>query len=339
MTLSHPASLHPWLAPFLQLSDAVIVTDEQHLIVDVNPVYERTTGYERNEVIGHKAGMLKSGRTPERTYREMKKTLALGRSWSGVFTNRKRDRTEWHSSITITPFAVDGATYYVGVFRELERLKSGHYLPESRVIAYQTSMMRLLAISSEVRDPGIERHLLNVQRLTRGLLRKHAQRSVLSPWPDNFAMQIVSCSLLHDIGKSCVPEGILYKPDALTTFERQIMEMHPLMGLDILKKVESDFEEGLLMEEFSIARNIILHHHERWDGGGYPHRLAGEAIPFEARVVSIVDVYDALVSKRPYKDAWPSREALNYIAAQRGKHFDPAIADSFLALMADEEAY
>lgn len=325
--------MNPWLHPFLQLSDAVIITDANHIILAVNHAYERITGFEGSFVTGHRAGVLKSGHTPERTYQHMKETLRSGRSWSGVFTNRKKDLTLWHSSITITPFALDGAVYYVGIFRELEQLNSGFYLPETRIFNFQSAMFRLLAICSEIRDPGIEGHLTRVQRLTGMLMEEHYARLGLKK-DAQFIAQVSHASVLHDIGKSGIPESILYKPDRLTLFERSIMEMHTSMGVEILEKIESEFEEELLLQEIAVARNIILHHHEKWDGTGYPHRLAGGDIPLEARIVSLVDIYDALVSKRAYKEAWPKARALDYIAEQSGAFFDPALTESFLAMAA-----
>ncbi|WP_232782980.1 HD domain-containing phosphohydrolase [Bacillus sp. BA3] len=85
-----------------------------------------------------------------------------------------------------------------------------------------------------------------------------------------------------------------------------------------------------MISSLEVAENIILHHHEKWDGTGYPHRLKGEDIPLEARIVAIVDVFDALTSRRPYKDSWSVERALSFINEQKGKHFDPSIVVSFL---------
>ncbi len=86
-------------------------------------------------------------------------------------------------------------------------------------------------------------------------------------------------------------------------------------------------------DEFDVARNIILHHHEKWDGSGYPHRLKGADIPLEARIVSVVDVYDALTSRRPYKEIWGKERSLEFLLDHRGSFFDPDIIDSFLLIM------
>ncbi|MGO4370454.1 HD domain-containing phosphohydrolase [Paenibacillus sp. MCAF20] len=292
--------IHDKLASFLLLADAVIITDGQHRILAVNSAYERITGYASHEITGKKASILRTSYTPKETHNTMKTAIHAGQPWSGVFTNRKRDGDLWHSSITITPIVVEMDDYFVGVFRELEQLESGHYLAEERISSLQSSMLKVLAISCEIRDPGIEQHL-------------------------------------HDIGKSGIPEGILYKPGALAYYERQIVEMHTLIGRDIIDKIYNEFQDELLANELETGKNIILYHHEKWDGSGYPHQLSGEDIPIEARIVSIVDVFDALTSTRPYKEKWSVERALQLIREERGRHFDPSLVDSFLALIEQKE--
>ncbi|MGG3559054.1 HD domain-containing phosphohydrolase [Peribacillus frigoritolerans] len=147
---------------------------------------------------------------------------------------------------------------------------------------------------------------------------------------------IVHSSILYDIGKAEIPEGILYKPGPLSPYERKIIEMHPLMGSDILNKISREINNDVI-SSLEVAENIILHHHEKWDGTGYPHRLKGEEIHLEARIVAIVDVFDALASRRPYKGSWSVERALSFINEQKGKHFDPAIVMSFLCHF-DEKA-
>ena len=130
-------------------------------------------------------------------------------------------------------------------------------------------------------------------------------------------------AMLHDIGKIGVPDAILRKPGRLTQEERRVMERHPEHARQMLEPVE------YLRE----ALDIPVAHHERWDGAGYPAGLKGEAIPLPARIFSVVDVYDALVSERPYKQAWTPQAALAEIQRGAGSQFDPAIVGVFLALM------
>lgn len=322
------------LQVMLSLADAVIITNEEHRILAVNKTYEEITGYSEDIIKGKKAGILRTPYTPTETYTHMKQALQAGLPWSGVFTNYKRSRELWHSSITITPFVLDGTTYFVGVFRELEQLERGYYLDEGRVGRIQESLLKVLAISCEIRDPGIEPHLSRVQKCTELLVNRHSDRLGLH-LSSEYVAHVTHSSILHDIGKSAIPEGILYKPGPLAHYERTIIEMHTQIGVDIVEKIFRELDDELLKRELTTAKNIILHHHERWDGTGYPHRLEGEDIPLEARIVSVVDVFDALTSKRPYKEKWSVAQAVRYLLEQQGKQFDPDIVDSFVSLLED----
>jgi two-component system response regulator RpfG len=134
---------------------------------------------------------------------------------------------------------------------------------------------------------------------------------------------------MHDIGKIGVPDSILLKRTALTPEEMASMREHPQIGYDILKGSPSKY--------LRTGAVIALGHHERFDGGGYPAGLRGARIPIEARIVAVADVFDALITRRPYKDPWPIANALDYLSSQRGKHFDPACVDAFMEAIADVE--
>ncbi|MDH0447091.1 HD domain-containing phosphohydrolase [Shewanella sp. GD04112] len=127
---------------------------------------------------------------------------------------------------------------------------------------------------------------------------------------------------MHDIGKIGIPDSILSKPGKLTDDERQQMQQHTSFGAQIL----DDENDPLL----SLAQEIALYHHERWDGTGYPHRLAGEQIPLSARIAAIADVFDALTSDRPYKVAWSTQKAFDYIEENAGTQFDPKLTRAFI---------
>jgi putative two-component system response regulator len=126
-------------------------------------------------------------------------------------------------------------------------------------------------------------------------------------------------ALLHDIGKIGIPDSILHKPDTLTEDEWVTMRKHPQFAYNMLSHIE------YLRPALAIPYN----HHEKWDGTGYPRRLNGEEIPMSARLFAIADVWDALTSNRPYRDAWTEEQALAYIREQSGKHFDPQVVDLF----------
>ncbi|GHG68165.1 two-component system response regulator [Alishewanella longhuensis] len=130
-----------------------------------------------------------------------------------------------------------------------------------------------------------------------------------------WAEELLHAAPMHDIGKIGTPDHILLKPGKLTDDEMTIMRQHALIGAEIL----GDCDSTLMQMASSVAR----YHHEKWDGSGYPHGLKATAIPIEARIVALTDVFDALTSERPYKKAWPVAEALDFIKSQAGKHFDP----------------
>lgn len=137
--------------------------------------------------------------------------------------------------------------------------------------------------------------------------------------------QLVQGAILHDIGKLGVPNEILNKPGALSSSERDWIEQHPIAGSEVAGRAPS------LRQTIAVIR----HHHERWDGTGYPDGLAGEQIPLAARIAAVADVWDALTSDRAYRAAWDPSRALAHIRAGRGTHFDPRCVDAFLALMAE----
>ncbi|MCU7958611.1 MAG: response regulator [gamma proteobacterium symbiont of Bathyaustriella thionipta] len=130
---------------------------------------------------------------------------------------------------------------------------------------------------------------------------------------------------MHDIGKIGVPDSILLKPDKLSPEEWEIMKNHTIIGNEILRDSPSSY--------LQMGAVIALYHHEKFDGSGYPHGLANEEIPLEARIVAVADVYDALMSERPYKHAWSRQESVKYLLDQRNKHFDAQVIDAFMSAL------
>jgi two-component system response regulator RpfG len=126
---------------------------------------------------------------------------------------------------------------------------------------------------------------------------------------------------LHDIGKIGIPDHILLKPEKLDAGEWQVMRRHPVIGHEILK--------GSASKYVRMGALIALGHHEKYDGSGYPNGLVGDHIPLCARIVAVADVYDALTTARPYKQAWKSEQAYEYLESQRAKHLDPRLVDAF----------
>jgi putative two-component system response regulator len=138
---------------------------------------------------------------------------------------------------------------------------------------------------------------------------------------------LLNASPMHDIGKIGIPDHILLKPGKFEPHEWEIMKTHASIGAEILSGDDSEL--------LSMAREIALTHHEKWDGSGYPRGLVGEGIPLMGRIVALADVFDALTSERPYKRAWTTEAALDYLNAQRGRHFDSHLVDLFMERLPD----
>jgi len=208
-----------------------------------------------------------------------------------------------------------------------ERLKSsekatGHYL----INAYE-SLTFSLSDLAESRDPETGAHLSRVRNYCAFLSQRLADHPKFAQRiTQEFTKNIYTASPLHDIGKVAIPDHILLKPGRLTTDEFNIMKTHTWVGANTMLQVMEQCD----YPAFEMGYNIIHYHHERYDGTGYPAKLAGEDIPLEARIMALADVYDALLSKRPYKEPFTFDETLNIISEGRGTQFDPDIVDVVL---------
>ncbi|MBI1175735.1 MAG: HD domain-containing protein [Sideroxydans sp.] len=184
---------------------------------------------------------------------------------------------------------------------------------------------------AEARDLETGNHIKRTQRYIKALaiqLRNHPR--FLPFLSEENIEQLFKLAPLHDIGKIGIPDRILQKPGKLTAEEFEIMKTHPLIGGNAIAAAEA----GLTVHNnfLHIAREIATSHHEKWDGSGYPFGLKGDEIPISARLMTLADVYDALISRRVYKGELPHEEAEKIICEGRGTHFDPDITDAFLAI-------
>jgi len=168
----------------------------------------------------------------------------------------------------------------------------------------------------DARDRETELHSRRVTLLTKSVARQ-------AGIADQDLEDVRRGALLHDIGKIAVPDHILRKPGPLTDAEWVIMRTHPKAAYDILKPIK----------HLANSLDIPYCHHERWDGAGYPRGLKGDAIPLSARIFAIIDVWDALLSDRPYRKAWKREKVIEHIQENSGTHFDPVLADLFLKMM------
>jgi len=186
-------------------------------------------------------------------------------------------------------------------------------LEETRI-----EIVRRLGRAAEYRDNETGMHVIRMSHTAR-LLALAAGASEVQ------ADLLLSAAPMHDVGKIGIPDRVLTKPGPLTADEWLLMKTHPRIGAEIIGHHPSS-----LMQ---MARTVALTHHEKWDGSGYPHGLAGTEIPIEGRIVAIADVFDALTSERPYKHAWSTADALDHMRAQAGHAFDPGLMTHFLPLI------
>lgn len=198
---------------------------------------------------------------------------------------------------------------------------------DSDLIQARNGMVLALAKLAEHRDSDTGTHLLRLQRFCRCLAEQAADLPNFAGQIDgNFIRLLECCAPLHDIGKVGLPDHILLKPGTLTTEERRIMQAHTIIGSETLAEVARQY--GFARAFLQMAIDIARHHHERWDGAGYPDRLAGESIPLSARIVALADVYDALRSRRVYKPGLPHAAAVAVMAESQGQ-FDPSLLHAF----------
>ena len=185
--------------------------------------------------------------------------------------------------------------------------------------AAQMEILERLARAAEYRDDDTGEHIERVGRIAALLARALGLREA--------EVELVRrAAPLHDVGKIGIPDEVLLKPGKLTAAEFAQMQTHTMIGAKILS--------GSRFPILQLATEIALTHHERWDGSGYPHGLAREAIPLPGRIVAVVDVFDALTHERPYKSAWPVAAAVAELRRQRGRQFDPSVVTAFLTLEA-----
>ena len=219
---------------------------------------------------------------------------------------------------TISAGYIGERRYHHRMTRRNEELEDAVRERTGELVQTQLEVIHRLALATEWRDLETGKHLerisLMCERLGLALGMTPAEAETLG-----------HASLLHDVGKIGVPDAILLQPGQLSPEDRRLMQRHTTLGGDILANSSAPV--------IAMAREIALSHHERWDGLGYPAGLEGEAIPLTGRICAVCDVFDALLSTRPYKEAWPFDQALALMRSERGRHFDPAVVDAFLAIV------
>ncbi len=316
------------------------VAEESGRFLHANRVFLQLAGYQRVEQLNGAPGLF-----PQARYRQEELEYICRHGSISNFTLAVRRGDGQELIVRDSALLLDGTVYGV-VFdltehmilnRELQEALEMQEFLNDRIIesasalrATQTATIRALARLAEYRDAETGNHLQRICEYSRLIASEIRRRNPYSfTIGQDYVADIHISSMLHDIGKVGVPDSILLKPGPLDAGEWEVMKNHTVWGWAILNRADRELGEQSFL---TLASTLALHHHERYDGTGYPHGLAGEKIPLSARIVALADVYDALVNLRPYKEPWRHERVREEIVSQRGRQFDPAITDIFLSV-------
>ncbi len=309
--------------------------DPAQPLIFVNDAFERITGYSREEVTGKNCRFLQGPDRQQPAVDELRDALKRGTDCSVTLRNYRKDGTPFWNELVLSPVFGDGGTltHFIGVQTDItrrrqaeEELVRANGVLEQKVRertrelehAYDATLEGWVK-ALDIRDHETQGH---TQRVTRMALRL-AQAMGMD---EAERLQVRRGALLHDIGKIGIPDRVLLKPGKLDDGEWDIMKRHAALA----------FEWLFPIEYLQPALAIPYCHHERWDGTGYPCGLKGEEIPLAARLFALVDVWDALSSDRPYREAWPQDRVMEHLRSLGGTHFDPQVLEVFLSLLAGD---
>jgi len=305
------------------MQQPVVITDRTGTIQEVNPAFLTMYEYSPEEVVGKNPRILNPGIEvyknlgfSEEYYHSLFKGMWKDildphkGQWEGILINRKKSGTLLWAQTYITSIrdAHGNIQRFIGLPVNISSLKEEE--SKSKIELYRT-----IARLSELRDNETGNHMRRVGIYARLLAKTLGM-------PDKFCEEMELFAPMHDIGKVGISDTILLVNRPLTQEEYEEIKKHTLLGYTIVRD----------KEELKTAAEIILYHHERWDGKGYPYGLAEEAIPLSARITAIADVYDALRSKRPYKEEWTHEKSVQEIVKNSGLAFDPRVVQVFLQL-------
>lgn len=237
-----------------------------------------------------------------------------------LFRNMEQNPTEW----VLISSTVLGLFFLLPlVLLAVRRLEK----QSRRILSLQHHMIKTIADVIEERDSSTGGHIVRTANLVEMLLNGMAGNPKFPQVTQAYIEKVKEAAPLHDVGKIKIPDNVLNKPGKLSAVEYEVMKKHSEFGADLIHRCIKDLNDR---NYFSIAYNIALFHHERYDGRGYPTGMSGEQIPLEARVMALADVYDALVSPRVYKEPFPKIKAIEIIKEGRGTQFDPDLTDIFI---------
>ena len=320
-TLIHPfKEIELLTKAIMQSPSGMIITDADCNIEFVNPEYERITGYAAHEIVGKTPGFFKAEEPPAAKRAELREYISKGKTWKGVFVNRRKDGTIHRDKTTISSIrgSDNKIQHYLGTMEDIttKEMVRDFILDKDNALA-KTLLGSIGAIANlhEARDPYTAGHSQNVSEIAVKIgtgMKLSAQK----------IEELRLAGLVHDIGKVQVPMDILNKPGRLSAAEFSIIQEHSQTAYEVLNEIPFPWE----------VPDIVRSHHERCDGSGYPQGLKGEEIPIGARILAVADVLDSVTAHRPYRAALGADAAFNIIAEGRGTLFDAQVVDTAFTL-------
>ncbi|HEX7343062.1 MAG TPA: HD domain-containing phosphohydrolase [bacterium] len=307
----------------------IVVLDAELKVSEVNTSFCELTGLDRVVLLGQSAACIWERGGFERLRRLLVENIAF----AGELSEKSAFGPSRPMHYTFSPIRDDSDTIeaFVGLGRPL--MQTDRYEQELRQRIQQirqTQGVALVGLAklAEYRDTDTGQHLERMRNYSRIVAEDlSTQDEYLDYITDEYIEGIYNSSPLHDIGKVGIPDAILLKPGRLTPQEFEIMKMHSQIGGDALEAADRQLDGESFL---TMGKEIAYHHHEKWDGSGYPDGMTAEQIPLSARIVAIADVYDALTSKRVYKDAIAHDRARAIIIEGSGQHFAPDVVRAFL---------
>jgi len=300
-----------------------------------NDSVSRILGYSRQELMGMNNRKFTAPESARKLYKEFNKVYKTGKT-SGAIENEviTKNGGVKHTEVVVSLMRdKDGMpTGFRGISRDVtERLKAEKERRELENKLHYARAATILGLAklAEYRDKGTGAHLERIREYAKIIAREMAGLSAYKDYiTEKYIEDIYQSSILHDIGKVGIQDSVLLKPGKLNAEEFNIIKRHTILGGDALAEIESQIEGRSFL---ILGKEIAYYHHEKWDGTGYPDGRKGEDIPLSARMVAIADVYDALTTKRFYKEAFTHEKSREIIVDLKGSHFDPDVVDAFLA--------
>jgi len=317
------------------IEEGYFEVDQKGNFTFFNDSVSRILGYSREELMGMNYREYSTPETSKKMYRTFNEVYNLGRTANILeYEVIKKNGSIKHLEFSVSvmkdqerrPIGARGVARDVTEYLKAEKEKREL---ENKLQYARAATILGLAKLAEYRDKGTGAHLERIREYAKIIAREMAGLSAYKDYiTKKYIEDIYQSSILHDIGKVGIQDSVLLKPGKLNSEEFDIIKRHTILGGDALAEIESQIEGRSFL---ILGKEIAYYHHEKWDGTGYPDGRKGEDIPLSARMVAIADVYDALTTKRFYKEAFTHEKSREIIVDLKGSHFDPDVVDAFLA--------